>query len=429
MTVPHSPTFLKRLVDPRSLRWQVAAGVTIAACLMALGIGGLVHRTTESRSLALARAEALGFLQEEASLAQQRGTTRDRDEGGSSLYMGDEVPDEIHRRLESADGPVTWYEVRGVADRAAMWAGEWMDGTVVAVRSDMIYDLLSRRALDRHMYYAALATLAVVVPLSALAAELVLRRLRRVAGTAHRIRDGDLDARTEARRQDEIGQISSAVDHMADVLQQRLHSEQRFTADVAHELRTPVAGLVAAASLLSESEATDLVRDRVRVLHHLVDDLLEVSRLDSGTEHADIQPLPLAELVRECVARAGVDARFTAIGQPVVRTDPRRLDRIVTNLLVNAERHGAPPVQIEVRDATVSVRDHGPGFPPDLLADGPQRFRTATAERGRGHGLGLTIAQAQAEVLGARLTLANATPHGALATLTLPVSDSTALQP
>ncbi|APY90256.1 sensor histidine kinase [Streptomyces alfalfae] len=424
MTVPHSPSRLRRLTDPRSLRWQVAAGVTVAAFLMALGIGVLVHRTTESRSLALARADALHQLDEEEDAQAERDRQPDGADSESGLVVGDKVPDEVHRRLGGAAGPVTWYEVRGTADQAAMWAGTRIDGTVVAVRHDMISDLLNRRALDRHMRYAALATLAVVVPLSALAAELVLRRLRRIAGTAHRIREGDLDARTRTRRRDEIGQISSAVDHMADVLQERLHSEQRFTADVAHELRTPVAGLVTAASLLPESEATDLVRDRVRVLHGLVDDLLEVSRLDAGTERADIQPLPLADLVRECVARTGGDVRLTVVGRPVVRTDPRRLDRILTNLLLNAQRHGEPPVEVEVRGATLAVRDHGPGFPPDLLAHGPQRFRTATPERGRGHGLGLTIAQAQAEVLGARLTLTNTAPRGARAVLELPASSA-----
>ncbi|MFE2747168.1 HAMP domain-containing protein [Streptomyces scopuliridis] len=99
-------------------------------------------------------------------------------------------------------------------------------------------ELRGLQALDRHIRYAALATLAVVVPLTVLAAEPVLRRLRRIAGTTRRIKRGDLDARTRSRGHDEIGKISSAVDLMADALQDWLRSEQRFTADVAHELRT-----------------------------------------------------------------------------------------------------------------------------------------------------------------------------------------------
>lgn len=80
----------------------------------------------------------------------------------------------------------------------------------------------------------------------------------------------------------------------------------------------------------------------------------------------------------------------------------------------------ATPVEITVTGARISVRDHGPGFPADLLEQGPRRFRTGASERGRGHGLGLTVAQGQAAVLGARLTFAIAPDGGgAIATLDL----------
>ncbi|SCF84706.1 Histidine kinase-, DNA gyrase B-, and HSP90-like ATPase [Streptomyces sp. Ncost-T6T-2b] len=76
--------------------------------------------------------------------------------------------------------------------------------------------------------------------------------------------------------------------------------------------------------------------------------------------------------------------------------------------------------------ARITVRDHGPGFPADLLERGPQRFRTGASERGRGHGLGLTVALGQSEVLGARLTFANAPDGGAVATLDLTPHSSAA---
>ncbi|MFF9352483.1 sensor histidine kinase [Streptomyces sp. NPDC014734] len=411
---------LRRLADPRSLRWRITAAVAVAACAMALGIGVLVHRSTEARSLSLGRASA------ERDLGRAETEFRDDTAPGhtprqpSGYVTGDAVPDELLNRLGSGPGPATWYDTTKPAHGAAMWAATRIDGTVVAVRTSMLTDQLSRQALDRHMRYAAGATLAVVVPLTLLAAGLPLRRLRRVTDTARRIRHGDLDARTGDHAHDEIGEISSAVDHMADALRDRLHSEQRFTGDVAHELRTPIAGLVTSADLLPESEPTDLVRDRVRVLRGLVDDLLEISRLDTGTERADIQPVPLDELAEESVRRTGLDARLTVTGRrPVAETDPRRLDRVITNLIVNAHRHGRAPVEISIEGTTIVVRDHGPGFPQDLLDRGPRRFRTGSAERGHGHGLGLTIAMGQAQVIGARLTLTNATPHGAVATLDL----------
>lgn len=159
------------------------------------------------------------------------------------------------------------------------------------------------------------------------------------------------------------------------------------------------------------------------VLRVLVEDLLEISRLDAGAERAELRPVPLAEVVEESLARTGLPARFTPDGAGSARTDPRQVDRIVANLVLNAHRHGGAPVEVAVTGTTVTVRDHGPGFPRELLADGPRRFRTGASERGRGHGLGLTIALGQARVVGASLSFANASDGGAVATLRLPVAD------
>ncbi|WP_212911931.1 HAMP domain-containing sensor histidine kinase [Streptomyces sp. TS71-3] len=436
-----------RLLNWRSLRWKIAALVAVAACAVALAVGLLVHESTLARSMNENRAKAFVQLQ---SAIDDYHRTGDR----SNLTTLSGLPDPLRRQVE-ASGEGAWYDDRTPTvpwTRAARVA----DGQVFDVKVDATADMLSRKALDRHMRMASLAVLAVIVPLAALAAELPNRRLRRVAATARRIAAGDLDARTGAGGRtgagygrdgrgnhgeadgkatqaeatplttadgwggDEITEIAATVDSMADSLQDRLRAEQRFTADVAHELRTPLMGLVTAAELLPESEATDLVRDRVRVLRGLVEDLLEVSRLDAGAEHAELRPVALGEAVAESLDKAGLTARLAVDGSPVAETDPRRLDRIVANLVANAHRHGAAPVDVTVTDSTIEVRDHGPGFPAALLADGPQRFRTGAAERGRGHGLGLTIAAGQAHVIGASLTFTNAPDGGALAVLGLP---------
>ncbi|MEE1939718.1 HAMP domain-containing sensor histidine kinase [Streptomyces sp. TRM 70361] len=405
----------------RSLRWKIALLVTVACCAVAVTVGLLVHRSTLERSMNDGAAKALTQLSVAVEDYERDGVPPD----GLVVSPG-EMPEELLRRLQDrqgrAVGSVTWYDGDTPGDHPSMWAAQTLRGAPVAVSADMTSDLLTRRALDRHMWKYSLAALAVVVPLSVLAAELPNRRLRRVARTARRIAGGDLTARTAAggRGGDEITEISATVDAMADSLRERLLTEQRFTADVAHELRTPLMGLVTASELLPEGETTDLVRDRVGVLRTLVEDLLEISRLDAGAERAELRPVPLAEMVGESVARTGLDTRFTATGDLSAETDPRRLDRIVANLVVNAHRHGRTPVEVEVAGAAVTVRDHGPGFPAELLADGPQRFRTGASERGHGHGLGLTIALGQARVIGASLEFANAPDGGALATLRLP---------
>ncbi|MFH8795945.1 ATP-binding protein [Streptomyces sp. NPDC017941] len=405
---------VRGLLHWRSLRWRIALLVAVACGAIALTVGLLVHRSTYERSVNDGAAKAYSAL--ETALAPTGP-----DDVSGLAHTPEEMPPDLVRELRARGEAHVFDESNHYRPR--MWAGRKLpDGRLVAVSVDMTPDQLSRAALDRHMWKYSLLVLAFVVPLSALAAELPNRRLRRVARTARRIEAGDLAARTgmRGRAGDEIAEISRTVDSMADSLRDRLVNEQRFTADVAHELRTPLMGLVTSAELLPESEATDLVRDRVRVLRTLVEDLLEISRLDAGVEHAELRPVPLADFVAESVARTGLEARLTVRGAPVdVDTDPRRLDRILANLVVNAHRHGRPPVDVGVDGTTVVVRDHGPGFPDSLLTDGPQRFRTGSAERGHGHGLGLTVAAGQARVIGASLSFANATDGGAVATLRL----------
>ncbi|MEV5742932.1 HAMP domain-containing sensor histidine kinase [Microbispora rosea] len=399
------------LLDPRSLRWKIAALVAAASCAVAVAVGVLVHTTTYDWSLNVGRTAAL-----QAAISAATGGGN---ETGTVLQDPAVLPPELLRQAAAGE-PVTWYDDTK-PDEPWMWAAVRDGDRVLAVKVDMGAERRSLQALDRHIVMATLAALAIVVPLAALVAELPNRRLRRVAGTARRIAGGDLDARIGAggRTRDEIGEISAAVDSMAGALQERLLTEQRFTADVAHELRTPLMGLITSAELLPEGEITELVRDRVGVLRALVEDLLEISRLDAGAERAEHVPVPLGGVVEESVRRTGLPARVEVTGHPVADTDPRRLDRIIANLVANAHRHGRPPVEVGVCGTTIVVRDHGPGFPGTLLAEGPRRFRTGAEERGRGHGLGLTIALGQAQVIGASLDFANAPDGGAVATVRL----------
>ncbi|MEV8367255.1 HAMP domain-containing sensor histidine kinase [Streptomyces niveus] len=414
-----------------ALRWRISALVAAAACAVAAAVGVLVHEFSRNRELSQARESARVTLDRAAVTYTRTGEVQG---SGAALdapgLPGDlrDLVEQGHRGTEFTTGPAG----------PAMWAARPAGSRVLSVRVDLTTTMRDIGALDASIVVAGLITTAVVLPLGVLTAGRMSRRLRTAAGTARRIAAGDLDARIAAgpRPRDEIADISTAVDTMAGALQKRLLGEQRFTADVAHELRTPLMGLVTAAELLPEGEAAGYVRDRVRVLGTLVEELLEISRLDAGAEHADMSPCPVGPLVREVVARSGpattvVGADETAdtegdtdgdAGAATVRTDSRRLERILTNLVVNAHRHGRAPVVVTVSGdgRTVTVRDHGPGYPRTLLDDGPQRFRTGARERGTGHGLGLTIALGQAQVIGATLEFGDAPDGGALATLRLP---------
>ncbi|MER7947558.1 HAMP domain-containing sensor histidine kinase [Streptomyces sp. NPDC096079] len=422
MTVPPARRTPRRRT---TLRWKIAALAAATALLVVAAVGVLVHLWTAQDIRGRGEARAFNAVYAAMDVYRRTGVLTDGaglDPAGLPAALRD--PDDAGRhtaydaRVEGNVGPSAW---------AAQRTGG-PGSPVLAVQINLGPDHANLSRLDAAMAVASLLALAAATPLAVYGAGLLARRLGRVAETAARISAGDLDARSgPTRGDDEVADIAATVDRMADTLAQRLRTERRFTADVAHELRTPVGGLLAAADLLPPGETEDLLRARIRDLRALVEDLLEISRLDAGAEQPVHARVPLAAVVAEAVARTGVEAEVTdtadegtAGAAESVETDPRRLERIIGNLVVNAHRHGGAPVHVTVGGGTVVVRDHGPGFPPDLLAHGPRRFHTGARERGTGHGLGLTIAFGQARVLGAELRLSNAPDGGAVATLRLP---------
>ena len=172
---------------------------------------------------------------------------------------------------------------------------------------------------------------------------------------------------------------------------------------------------------------SDLVRRQVGRLRRLVEDLLEISRLDAANVQIDWQDCDLGQVVRASLEpyadRVEIDTGVAGI----VRGEPRRIERIVTNLVRNALAHGAPPVRVVAAGHRLTVTDSGTGYPPELLTQGPRRF--ATFSPSQGSGLGLTIATKHAEALGGELTLGNDTAGGACARVTLRRSSSDAPTP
>ncbi|MFJ9928109.1 ATP-binding protein [Streptomyces misionensis] len=411
-----------------SLRRKIAALAAATALLVVAAVGVLVHLWTADDIRGRGEARAMNTLYAAMEVYRRTGVLTDGaeiDPDGLPAALRDPADGERHPaydgHVEANVGPSVW---------AAQRTGG-PGSPVLAVQINLGPDRANLSRLDAAMAVASLIALAAAVPLAVYGAGLLSRRLDRVAETAARISAGDLDSRTgPTKGRDEVADIAATVDRMADSLALRLRTERRFTADVAHELRTPVGGLLAAVDLLPPGETEDLLRARVRDLRDLVEDLLEISRLDAGAEQPVRVRVPLGAVVADAVSRTGLTtevvevtdtARTAAEGiVRTVETDPRRLERIVANLVVNAHRHGAAPVQVTVDATAVVVRDHGPGFPDDLLLHGPRRFHTGARERGSGHGLGLTIASGQARLLGAELLLANAPDGGAVATLRLP---------
>ncbi|MFJ2238593.1 ATP-binding protein [Streptomyces sp. NPDC087859] len=409
-----------RLALPRwagALAVKAALFITVMCCALAALLGVLVHVSVTNQTVGQARDLALQRL-EDATSAYEAGDTLGPfagvDPPGLPTSLRDlAVAGDRGTMVASRDGDPT------------MWAAGPADGDrALAVRVDYRQQARTIAALDRSILWSSALAIGATLLVGAFAVTRVTRRLHATARVARRISAGDLDARVDdprtkdpSRPQDEVAAVAAALDSMAASLQGKLLSEQRFTADVAHELRTPLTGLHAAAELLPPGRPTELVRDRVGALRTLTEDLLEISRLDTGRERVELDTEPLRALAERVVRASGTDTEVVVVRDVSVETDRRRLERVLGNLVANAHRHGRGPVSLTVDGPVVIVRDHGDGFPEYLVEHGPQRFRTEGGSKG--HGLGLTIALGQAEVLGARLSFANAAGGGAVATLTL----------
>jgi signal transduction histidine kinase len=400
-----------------TLAVKAAVFITVMCCALAALLGILVHVSVTNQTVGQARELALTRLKDATAAF----------EAGDPLRHGVALdPPELPRSLRdlalTGDRGTMVAEHRG---HPTMWAaGPADDEQVLAVRVDYSQQARTIEGLDRAILWSSGLAIGATVLVGAFAVTRVTRRLHTTARVARRISGGDLDARVDdprtrdaSRPQDEVAAVAAALDSMASSLQGKLLAEQRFTADVAHELRTPLTGLHAAAELLPPGRPTELVRDRVAALRTLTEDLLEISRLDTGRERLEVDTEPLAALARRVVRASGSDTEVVVVRDVVVETDRRRLERVLGNLVANAHKHGRGPVSLTVDGPVVTVRDHGDGYPEYLVAHGPQRFRTEGGSRG--HGLGLTIALGQAEVLGARLTFANAADGGAVARLVL----------
>ncbi|GIJ39177.1 two-component sensor histidine kinase [Micromonospora andamanensis] len=285
-----------------------------------------------------------------------------------------------------------------------------------------------------------------VVLLAATVGHTLARRTLEPVGRASRaaraITEGLLATRLPVGGRDEFSVWAASFNEMAEALEAKIAAlhraqerERRFTADVAHELRTPVTALVGAASLLRDHldqlpgdarRAGELLVTDVVRLRRLVEDLMEISRLDAGREAVSVTDVDAPALLRAIVAARGWPDRVTVDGGPLrLRSDPRRLERVLGNLIANAVQHGGGEVRVRaVRSGDrvhFDVDDQGPGIPAEHLPRLFDRFhKVDPARSGGGSGLGLAIARENARLLGGRLTVHSAPGTGTRFRLDLP---------
>jgi two-component system sensor histidine kinase MtrB len=294
-----------------------------------------------------------------------------------------------------------------------------------------------------------------VLLLAALVGRALARRtlepVARASQAARLIARGRLDTRLPASAADEFGTWAAAFNEMADALEAKIAAlsaaqarELRFTANVAHELRTPLAALVAEASLLRDQagELPDAARRPVELLiadvgrlKTLVADLLEISRLDAGIEPVQRQLVDVRSLAEALVRARGWQDRVAVDGEPLeLATDPRRVERILANLVGNAVEHSGRDVTVRTGargdQGHVDVADAGPGIAAEHLPHVFDRFYKADPARaGAGSGLGLAIARENARLLGGDVTVTSDVPRGSVFRLVLPLGPAGADRP
>lgn len=273
----------------------------------------------------------------------------------------------------------------------------------------------------------------------------IARPVQLLTGAAQRLSLGDLSQRVKIAGNDEVAELGRAFNQMAESLQRAQESRRAMTADIAHELRTPLAVQRANLEALQDGvyELTpanlEPILEQNRLLTRLVEDLRLLALADAGQLKMELTPTDLTSLLEQMVERfrAQVEAQQVSIQlqspskRPILMLDPMRFEQVLGNLLSNALRYTPPGGEIQIRlttspfQVTMTMRDTGPGIPEEALPFIFERFYRADRARSRqegGSGLGLAIARQIVEAHGGQLTAANHPQGGAVFTVCLPVS-------
>ncbi|MGW0755979.1 ATP-binding protein [Streptomyces sp. NPDC002814] len=482
-----------RLRVPRGLRVRLVVAFLLATAFGALLTAGLTYHQARSSILERSQNTAVADLRIQLdSLApgltsppraeDLRGLTLQLDRAGgsrawrsSASYQGGEpvsassdappVPKALREAVQETGQAAYQHVERGGRPWLAVGmpvayaddpgrpnggpnSGGKLSGLTVYASFQLDDDQADIAALVTAAQAGAIPALALAVVPALFAARSVLRPVRRLRSGAEHIASGEFGTRLDLAGHDELADLTHSFNTMAETLErddaELRHMEagaRRFAADVAHELRTPLAAMTAVTEVLDEdaasgvlpadtADAVQLISEETRALARMVEDLMEVSRFDAKAAPLRAEETDLRTLVTKTLQLRGwADDERVSAGLPApvpVRADPRRVDVILANLIGNALRHGRPPVTVSARaendQAIVTVTDHGPGIPDDVLPHVFERFYKADTARTRsqGSGLGLAIAHENALLHGGTLTAANTPGGGASFTLTLP---------
>ena len=294
------------------------------------------------------------------------------------------------------------------------------------------------------LLFATIVTTLAGAVLGRWAAKRVLRPLHNATLAASAIAAGQLDTRLETDDTSDLSALASAFNTMVDGVQNRIEREARFASDVAHELRSPLTTLATSASVLESrrdelpersKQALDLLASEIQRFQRMVFDLLEISRLDAGVANLTLSVVTTGDLVRNALASAGASdvplAMDASTAEIFLNVDKRRFERIITNLVTNASRHGGGATRVEVTRGDdiirIAVEDHGPGVPPDERSRIFERFARGAVTAGQrgsgsGSGLGLALVTEHLKLHNGTITVEDAPDGGARFVVEVPIA-------
>ena len=272
----------------------------------------------------------------------------------------------------------------------------------------------------------------------------IIEPLAGITETARRIADGSYGIQMEKSYDDEIGELTDAINDMSLKIRQAEKVQTEFISSVSHELRTPLTAINGWAETIMNEELHEpqavkkgmgIIVSEARRLTNMVEELLEFSRISDGRFTLSVEPLDLkAELedavytYREFFRRDGIQLNYSDGPEETIPVtgDPERLRQVFCNLLDNAAKHGGVGKQIDVAilqegdRARITIRDHGPGIPEDELPFVKNKFYKGSS-KARGSGIGLAVCEEIITRHEGELTLNNAEEGGCEVTIRLPI--------
>jgi two-component system sensor histidine kinase CpxA len=261
--------------------------------------------------------------------------------------------------------------------------------------------------------------------------------IREMTRATARIAEGRFDTPVHETRRDELGQLAASINQMSGRLAGFVNGQKRFLGDIAHELCSPLARAQVALGIMEQHAGAGLLddlREEIQQMSSLVNELLSFSRASLAAGRIKLQSIPLRDAIQRAVERESLPASALHIDiapDLLVNAEPDLLCRAISNLLRNSIKYAGSAGPIEARagrdgpDIVLTISDHGPGVPPEALAQIFDPFYRVDVSRARetgGTGLGLAIVKTCIESCGGRVACRNRDPHGLVVVITLPAA-------